>query len=245
MKYKLTRLNFVLFSVLSYFSFGLTTSFAEPPKMMGNNKHRPTFNLPIEANPKQDLYLDTFLESTTALGHGTGLNLRLGIQKELLGFDLGIRAGKMQFSDFFSSPTATEQGILDATPSGNGNPNAEINRVRTGSDSWSYTMIEPGISVTGKMLPYFLQKWSQTARFGIAKASFKDSANSLSYNGWLLRFEALARYHFSSSSSVSVHGGLASTFGWITRENPGATQKNEATLPVHYLNYVCGVRITL
>ena len=242
MKIKFNRaFKLLAFSVLTVV-LPISDVHAALPQMIGNLRNQVTAAAPPDQRMHRPFHVELDFNSPSTPGKGAGMGLELGWIGNSVGADLRMRFGEMQFGQFFSQPTQAEFAA-GATPgaSATTSPQSEINRPRSQSAGWGYFLIEPGISVTGRLFPSY--KWSQSGRVGIARSYFSDSSNSLSFAGWIFTSEALMRYHFALQSGTSFHFGFGYNFGWVTRTTSVLVDgRNDATLPIHFVNYVIGVR---
>ena len=218
----------------SFFLLGPQTH-AEP-QLAGNQRYKKELNESVDDYMSRRYSVELNLDSPQMPGRGYGVSAGIGYLHEMMGFDIRARFGSMQTGEFFTPPTEMESTTII-----NQSPQSQIYQPRDDHSSWTYFMIEPGVSVTGKLLPLYLKKWSETARFGIAKSSFTDSASSLAYHGWVISTEAIAAYHFSYTSPYSFHFGMGLNWGWITRDSTPAGLQSEGDLPVRFMRYIAGV----
>ena len=220
--------------LFSLFCFG--SAEAAMPIIVGNPRYKKELNESVDDYMGRKYYVEFMLDSPQVLGSGHGATLGGGYLHEMVGFDLRFRFGTMQVGQFFSPPTQ-----LEAAESPIQDPNSATNAPQIDTNAWSYTMIEPGVSVTAKLFPETLKKWSETARVGFAKSSFSDTINSVSYSGWILSTEAVFQYHFSYLSKYSLLMGLGFNWGWITRSTAASGTLTDNTLPIRFGRYIVGL----
>ena len=211
------------------------------PTIMGNQKHRPAQSRGIDEQMGRSFHARVDIETARLIGQGYGGSIEFGWMRDLFGVDLRLKKGSMQFQSFFTKPTdkeiaaGVEQGSFLSTES-------ELSRERVGTSTWTYTTVERGVSVTGQLLPSkWFKNFSQTARFGVGRAFFKDSANGYSFSGWIYSPEAVVRYHFSPQSRYTAHLGFNMNWGSIARSDMGDNSKTDTSLPVNYIHYFMGV----
>lgn len=148
--------------------------------------------------------------------HWIGLDARVGFGTTSYSM-IGVAAGPTDFD------TSTEAG----------DPLAERARPRNGSDSWSYFLVEPGISVSGRLFASSLPLFSQRARFGVGYGSMNDQTHALGFSAITYSFEGDAEYQLGVGSRFGLRGGIIYNAGVL--ENKAQPDPTAGRLPASWL----------
>ncbi|OFZ81573.1 MAG: hypothetical protein A2583_08625 [Bdellovibrionales bacterium RIFOXYD1_FULL_53_11] len=117
------------------------------------------------------------------------------------------------------------------------NPNAELNRVRTLDDQWSFKLFQPFVTVHAKAFPYFLPLLSQKGRFGVSYAMFNDAKNSLNFRGYIATAEGALQYALGSKSRFSIELYGSMNWGEITEMDSAVYSHQHKRLPVSFVTW--------
>ena len=220
----------------------LTSSAQATLVIQDNSKHYPRMDLPADILSQRKYNVIFELTSPADVGKGLGATVGIARQWSIVATDFRFHFGAAQFGSFFGPATFKDTSVN----TGNNelsDPNSEFNRPRSADDSWTMMTFEPGISVTGRMLPDKLPMWSQSARIGVGYARFQDQANSLPFTGMIVSTEADAIYNFSYKSRYGVIAGLAYNWGWIhSASSPAGDLTNSARrIPIYWLQFNAGL----
>jgi hypothetical protein len=141
-------------------------------------------------------------------------------------FGGGLAAGHMGehvFLDLSLMYVRTNYGAIrvaqeDATGASPLNPNSEIGRSRSTSDSGSVTSFGPGIGFIYKL--FGSARWVEMGRFGVNYAQFQDSVNGLTFRGPLFNFHAAAGYKIGP---LMFSPGVTWNLGYVTNTTDANT----------------------
>jgi hypothetical protein len=114
-----------------------------------------------------------------------------------------------------------------------GDPSAERARPRNGTDPWSYTLFEGGVSANGRLFASSLPLFSQRARFGMGYGFMSDQINQLNFSAVTFSFEGDVECQLGAGSRFGVRGGVIYNAGVLdNRADPDATH---GRLPASWL----------
>jgi len=163
-----------------------------------------------------------------------GGSLAFQYQKEYVGFDIrgsyystsygAIRA----IAEDSMRQSAQTDGLASATQ-----PDSEINRVRSQDDSWRFWMVEPGISVRGRLFVDRFPRLTEKVRFGLSYGGYTDATNAIAFTGILASLEMGLEYQLSPTVPIAIEGALNYRYGILRRSVPLATE-NLGQLPVQF-----------
>ncbi len=203
------------------------------PKIEQNPKHFPKKDLPIDQIYDRNIRLSADVGSRTNFTDGYILSGQITYQMQYFGFDSRVSYSDAKFETFFTKP---RQADKDATTSAAslGDETSEVNRQRKGTDRWSYLLIQPGFSVTGKFFPNKMRRFSQTGRFGFGKVFMRDSAYRNGFRGWIATWDAHFNYQLSERSPYSLFVGATYNFGWVNSMDATHDRKSTGRIPMGF-----------
>lgn len=169
---------------------------------------------------------------------GLGGQLELGYLLKFLGIDGRLSRGQTNYGRFSVAPGYSQLGF--ATPS-SWDPSAELNRPRDGNDRWSYTMIEPGLSINGRMFSRILPLLSERARVGFGYGSFQDSANTIDFTSYLFSVEAAMLWQLGAGSRWSLSGSVNWYTGILISDSDPEQSLSLRRLPLSWLTGSIGL----
>jgi hypothetical protein len=158
-----------------------------------------------------------------------GASLAVGWQLQWIGFDARVGLGSMSYSmvSVSAGPSDTDNSTAA------GDPTAERSRPRNGSDPWSYFLIEPGISVIGRLFASSLPQLTERVRFGMGYGSMSDQINNLSFSAISFSFETDLEYQLGVGSRFAVKGGVIYNAGVL--DNKADSDPTHGRLPASWL----------
>jgi len=168
-----------------------------------------------------------------------GFQLGIAYRWEFLGTDLRFAYGSTQYGQIKAVEDYNQNTGTAYHPATYG---AEMIRPRNDQDSWTYTVIEPGISIESKLF-YFFPQLTQKARFGFTFGHFQDEANNLGFSSFLFNIEAALLYQINPTSPWSVEGSLMWHSGnLMLNVADDSTFSSDRHLPLNWIGSSLGVR---
>lgn len=138
-----------------------------------------------------------------------GGQLAGGLQLRWIGFDLELKLGTMTYGSIAVAPSSTDTDTSSAA----GDPTAERARPRSSTDPWSYLLIEPGVTESGRLFANRLPQFSERLRFGLGAGNFNDEVNQISFAAFIVSFEGDIDYQLKPGERWVVRAGLAYNSG--------------------------------
>jgi len=181
----------------------------------------------LELNLKSDI---SFQEKGFAIG--------VGHRWDWFGVDVRGLYGKTSYGAI--------EGFVDPSQdvsTGNQSPNTGAQSIlaRSSSDSWSYTALEPGISIESKWFPTILPLFSEKARVGMEWGNFNDSVNNLSFTGYLFTCDATLIYQLSAHSPYSISASIFWDTGNLMLNGASTLSDADRHLAVNWLGTSVGL----
>jgi hypothetical protein len=145
----------------------------------------------------------------------------------------------------------TNYGAISVNPGPNQTPNtepsyfdlnSELNRPRHATDSWSYRLVEPGLSVSGKIFPVWLPLLTQQARVGLAYGAYNDNQNNIPFHSIVFTTEAMLLCQLGADSPWSVSGALSYNAGILVADTPNDAGMQSRRLPVSWVGTSIGLQ---
>ena len=148
---------------------------------------------------------------------GLGGQLGVGCLMRFFGVDARLSSGRATYEAFEVSPGASQVGWANEASY---NSESEANRPRGSRDSWRYMIVEPGLSISGRIFPRSLPQLSERARVALGYGSFHDSANNLDFSAHLFSAETTAFWQLGEHSRWSFYVALAWQWGALYSKAP-------------------------
>ncbi len=163
-----------------------------------------------------------------------GLTAGAGYRFSFLGVDLRANVGKTNFGNITIKPDDPSE--LDEI-----DPESQMARPRADNDSWSFYSFNPGISVSGRLLPEILPRFSERARIGIDFGSATDQINSLSFSSVLFTIESTILYQIEENSPWAATLSIFWNSGDLIADEPKDSPTSFRRLPVSWMGLAAGV----
>jgi hypothetical protein len=170
---------------------------------------------------------------------GAGAQFDVGYQFRYFAFDSRFTFGRTKYGAINVSP-GYNQTPGDAASALE--PDSELSRVRGDSDPWSYRMIEPGLSVSGKLFPRMLPLLTERGRFGVGYGSFHDDANDVLFTALIFSAQVFLAYQLGAESRWSLTGGMGFDTGVLVAKTPSYGNLQMRRLPVSWVATTIGLQ---
>lgn len=169
---------------------------------------------------------------------GIGGLLEAGYVMRFFGVDARFSLGSTDYERISAAPGYSQLGF--ATPSAVA-PEAELNRPRDGKDAWTYTLIEPGLSINSRMFSRMLPLLAERARVGFAYGGFQDLTHGVDFTAYLFSAEAAMLLQLGTGSRWSLSGSLNWHTGILISKTDPDQSLSLRRLPLSWLTGSLGL----
>ncbi|MBI3556312.1 MAG: hypothetical protein HY074_08620 [Deltaproteobacteria bacterium] len=167
----------------------------------------------------------------------TGFGVSAGTMGEYMFLDLSF----MYYIARYGAVRAYQPGIV--LPESRLDPNNEIGRPRSDSNTGSMISAGPGIGFMFKFLGS--DKWVEIGRFGLNYAQYSDQTNGISFRGALATFHGELAYRLTEA--VMLAPGMTYNIGFVDRTDGGLANDTPHTafLPLQWWSWQLGLYLWL
>jgi hypothetical protein len=179
------------------------------------------------------------LRFSPALGKRQGLDYRLSYSLGQAAVDLQVSYLSSKWSALSVPGSDSDVSLLNDPAQISANPNAEINRSRSASDSWTQWIYELGYSYRGRLIPLESRNWMQSARFAVGFTRLSDLTHGLSYSGASISTEFMLGYSLMPKVLIGPSAGIRSGWAFLN----GVPASSETRIPLLSLEMTLGAQI--
>jgi hypothetical protein len=181
------------------------------------------------------------LRFSPALGKRQGLDYRLTYSLGPSAVDFQVTYLSSKWSALSVPGSDSDFDVINDPGQVSTDPNAEINRARSASDSWTQWIYELGYSYRGRLIPLESRKWMQSARFALGYTRLKDLTHGLSYSGASISTDFMIGYSILPKVILGPSLGIRS--GWAYLD--GVPASSATQIPLLSLEMTLGAQIRI
>ena len=168
-----------------------------------------------------------------------GFHIESGYQFRFVGLDARFSTGTAQYRALSVSQSHSQSAEeADFVIEGD---DSEILRPRNEKDRWLYWMVEPGISISGRLFVDSLPLLSERVRTGFSFGSYSDQAHHQNFTSWIFSTEAALIYRLSEKNPWSVLASVSWHWGSLTAEQRQNSSRTMRRIPVSWTGTSIGV----
>lgn len=162
--------------------------------------------LPKPILEEKNLWARLHFISKVKGGKFLGLSGSAGYQWDFLSLDLRLSLATLSYGAISVSPGGTD---IDSDDPSNQDPDSEVNRYRDDSEPWSWFLVEPGISFSGRLFPDWAPNLIKRGRIGIGVGNLTDQQNDLGFGARVVSIEAGIQYLIGKRNFLGGNHPLA------------------------------------